>query len=316
MSLATRCTSCGTVFRVVQDQLKVSEGWVRCGRCDDVFNALEGLFDLERDAPPDWSPVAGPEAVHAVPSPEVRVASLAHGSGQPTSVAGKPIDTGLAHSHGVESPFGARETIDTFGAEETFDTTVLAADSHASAPHSMPGIEDSASSTPDFLRHAQRQSRWRGSRARLGMVAATILLLVGLAGQIAHHFRDLLWARWPIVGPTLTAWCDAVGCTIEPVRRIEDIAVESTALTRAAEPDSFRLVVALRNRGTMVLALPSLELSLTDSSGQLVARRTLEPQDFRGASPTLSPSADSALQLTLATGNSRVTGYTVEIFYP
>ena len=25
MSLATRCTSCGTVFRVVQDQLKVSE---------------------------------------------------------------------------------------------------------------------------------------------------------------------------------------------------------------------------------------------------------------------------------------------------
>src|SRR5215204_77154 len=56
MSLATRCTTCGTVFRVVQDQLKVSEGWVRCGRCNDVFNAIEGLFDLERDAPPNWKP--------------------------------------------------------------------------------------------------------------------------------------------------------------------------------------------------------------------------------------------------------------------
>ena len=54
MSLATRCTSCGTAFRVVQDQLKVSEGWVRCGRCNAVFNALEGLFDLGRDAPADW----------------------------------------------------------------------------------------------------------------------------------------------------------------------------------------------------------------------------------------------------------------------
>lgn len=52
MSLATRCTSCGTIFKVVQDQLKVSEGWVRCGRCHQVFNALEGLFDLERDPPP------------------------------------------------------------------------------------------------------------------------------------------------------------------------------------------------------------------------------------------------------------------------
>lgn len=52
MSLATRCTACGTIFKVVQDQLKVSEGWVRCGRCQQVFNALEGLFDLERDPPP------------------------------------------------------------------------------------------------------------------------------------------------------------------------------------------------------------------------------------------------------------------------
>src|SRR5690606_18921718 len=58
MSLATRCTSCGTIFRVVQDQLKVSEGWVRCGRCDEVFNALEGLFDLTREQPPKWEPEA------------------------------------------------------------------------------------------------------------------------------------------------------------------------------------------------------------------------------------------------------------------
>src|SRR5512134_1586446 len=51
MSLATRCPVCQTVFRVVQDQLKVSEGWVRCGRCAKVFNAFEGLFDLEREFP-------------------------------------------------------------------------------------------------------------------------------------------------------------------------------------------------------------------------------------------------------------------------
>ncbi len=54
MSLATRCTSCKTVFRIVQDQLKVSEGWVRCGRCGTVFNALQALFDLERDTPARW----------------------------------------------------------------------------------------------------------------------------------------------------------------------------------------------------------------------------------------------------------------------
>lgn len=46
MSLATRCPACGTVFRVVQDQLRVSQGWVRCGRCSEAFNALESMIDL------------------------------------------------------------------------------------------------------------------------------------------------------------------------------------------------------------------------------------------------------------------------------
>ena len=73
MSLATRCTACGTVFRVVQDQLKISEGWVRCGRCKEVFNALEGLFDLQRDAPPEWRPASAP----AGEEPAVGAASAA-----------------------------------------------------------------------------------------------------------------------------------------------------------------------------------------------------------------------------------------------
>ncbi|MDO9237223.1 MAG: DUF3426 domain-containing protein [Aquabacterium sp.] len=62
MSLATRCTHCGTIFKVVQDQLKISDGWVRCGRCDEVFNALPALFDLETEAPPPRLPPPEPEA--------------------------------------------------------------------------------------------------------------------------------------------------------------------------------------------------------------------------------------------------------------
>lgn len=56
MSLATSCPSCGTIFKVVEDQLKVSEGWVRCGHCHEVFNALEGLFDLAGRQRPQFSP--------------------------------------------------------------------------------------------------------------------------------------------------------------------------------------------------------------------------------------------------------------------
>lgn len=59
MSLLTRCHACHMVFHVVQDQLKVSEGWVRCGRCGEVFNALDHLFEADAPADPN-SPTATP----------------------------------------------------------------------------------------------------------------------------------------------------------------------------------------------------------------------------------------------------------------
>ncbi len=68
MSLATRCTHCGTIFKIVQDQLKVSEGWVRCGRCHEVFNALPALFDLDTEAPPPRQVPQAPQTPAQAPA--------------------------------------------------------------------------------------------------------------------------------------------------------------------------------------------------------------------------------------------------------
>ena len=39
----TRCPACHTLFRVVPDQLRLSQGWVRCGHCGEVFDANVAL---------------------------------------------------------------------------------------------------------------------------------------------------------------------------------------------------------------------------------------------------------------------------------
>ena len=39
MNLVTRCPACATMFKVAPDQLKIADGWVRCGRCSEVFEA-------------------------------------------------------------------------------------------------------------------------------------------------------------------------------------------------------------------------------------------------------------------------------------
>jgi predicted Zn finger-like uncharacterized protein len=56
MSLVTRCPACTTTFKVVRDQLRISDGWVRCGRCSHVFDATLDLHEAPDGAPASGSP--------------------------------------------------------------------------------------------------------------------------------------------------------------------------------------------------------------------------------------------------------------------
>ncbi len=320
MSLATRCTTCGTVFRVVQDQLKVSEGWVRCGRCNEVFNALEGLFDLERDSPPEWSeskqftPVPAPDEDERDETPDPDLVDKIDKQlfGSTARRTGFGALTGLGGSDRGRSADFADARFDTDVPLDALDMGEGTPTSTVAATEPTVDPDDA----PAFVRAAEREARWQSSGARKGLLALALLLLTGLGLQWAHHFRDQVAARVPATAPALAAWCGWIGCTIEPPRRLEDIVVESTALAKAASGDAFRLNVVLRNRALTVAALPWIELSLTDANGELLARRALAPQDLRARSREIGPGAEATLQAVLATGALRVTGYTVEIFYP
>ena len=51
MSIITQCPQCATQFRATPQQLRASEGWVRCGQCDQVFDASVHAVS-QRAAPP------------------------------------------------------------------------------------------------------------------------------------------------------------------------------------------------------------------------------------------------------------------------
>ena len=385
MSLATRCTDCNTVFRVVQDQLKVSEGWVRCGRCGSVFNALEGLFDLEPvpapaaapgepepepeasatptavpaaataapiDAPaaaiapavepPAWSPAPGPftpsfAAAPASPEPYVDAWPTPR---EPEFVESQPepFARGTGSVVHVATPASRVDEEDRIDfADARFNVALLQEEGIAAADSSLdPVINDdapradvnadadakdepdaAAAPAPEFLRQAERDARWASPRARLGLALAGVLLLGLLAVQAALHYRDLVATLLPESRPVLEALCDVAGCRIEPLRRIDDIVIESSALNALPGGDTVRLSVVLRNRGVFPLAMPAIELTLTDAGGQMIARRVLPPADFGVATATVLPAASEApLQLLLTTSGRRASGYTVEPFYP
>lgn len=315
MSLATRCTACGTIFRVVQDQLKVSEGWVRCGRCDEVFNALEGLFDLTREQPPKWEPEESEKA--RAEAAQRREARFEAADDEQTTVAELDEEDRIAsrffqpEQRDVQrSPAeGVDERDRADFADARFDPE--------SAGEPADASEAASETTPGFMLKAQREARRRRPLPRLLTALAALALLAVLAAQVAHQFRDTLAARWPAARPLLAQGCAWLGCRIDAPRRIDDIAVESSALARnGGAAESYRLSLTLRNRGAWLVALPAVELSLTDAAGELVARRVLTAADFRSAPSVIQPGAEAALQLMLSTGSTRVAGYTVEVFYP
>jgi predicted Zn finger-like uncharacterized protein len=316
MNMATRCVACGTIFRVVQDQLKVSEGWVRCGRCDEVFNALEGLFNLDTEAPPTWQPG---QAEHASRRPgahektaaeldeEDRIASRFFRPEQ-EDVAKTPAET-VAERDRAEF------------ADAEFNTALLSEEEGGHRQPVLPPEESRArpprKGAPGFVRHAEREARWKTPLARILLSFAFVILATTLTVQVGHHFRDQASARWPQLRPILVSWCRLADCRIEAPRRIDDVTVESSALTLAATgTDTFKLSVTLRNRGPLPVTMPSVDLTLTDTSGQLVARRAMAPSDFNVATPVLSPGVELPLQMLLTAGTPRVSGYTVELFYP
>ncbi|HEX3382918.1 MAG TPA: zinc-ribbon and DUF3426 domain-containing protein [Paraburkholderia sp.] len=67
MHLATRCPFCETVFRLQPAQLAQRRGLVRCGRCQEVFDASSSLFDVsEGDDFSTAKPVAAAAAIEAL----------------------------------------------------------------------------------------------------------------------------------------------------------------------------------------------------------------------------------------------------------
>ncbi|WKB52024.1 zinc-ribbon and DUF3426 domain-containing protein [Eleftheria terrae] len=381
MSLATRCPACHTTFRVVQDQLKVSEGWVRCGRCNEVFNAIEGLFDLDRDPlppaeviSPDYKrpsagteapvmaepPPAAPEARPEPPPPPPPPPPLPPPPPPPPPPAAPVAPAPLAEPHAAraaqeeqedEAPT-AYEVLDsrfldqsTYGPEQErdaddgfanarYDSDLQEEELEAAPPATgapawqpRPAAEprkrgrkpakrkDEARHAPEFLRQAESQARWRTPGMRLALSLLALLLAAALTLQAALHWRDWLAVYRPGLRPLLTQLCQAAGCRIGPLRRIDDVVLDSSSLTRGTGSDAYRLTVLLRNRGAVPLALPSIDLSLTDTNGDLVARRALSPADF-GTADTIGARSEVSLSLELSTPGQRVAGFTVEAFYP
>ncbi len=169
---------------------------------------------------------------------------------------------------------------------------------------------------PGFVRAARRQAFWQSRTVQAVLAVASLVLLAGLVMQVAWRERDLIAAQHPGMRPALQAACRALGCEVAPLRHIADVVIDGSSFAKARE-GGFQLQLTLKNRGTTVLAMPAVELTLTDAKDQPVVRRVLRPDEV-GAPETLPSQGEwsGTVPLSVSAGADRVTGYRVLAFYP
>jgi predicted Zn finger-like uncharacterized protein len=305
MSLITRCPACGTMFKVVPDQLRISEGWVRCGHCAEIFDAAAHLN-------------AGPQVTDPVPlATDERVRE----SGPPSEGFASSLNTEIEEGVALDAPDSEQIEAEAMAlAEDPRDRPfeLRRADDSELEPSTLeeptPELRDVS-----FVRAARRKAFWarRSVRAMLGLVALVFAALLAL--QVAFFDRDRLAASEPALAPWLAKLCRVAGCRIGPPRQIDAVAIDSSSFNKL-RGDAYRLNVTLKNQASTPVAMPALELTLTDSQDQPLVRRVLLPPEIAGAPAAIGAAGEwsgtVALALNASNTTSRVAGYRLLAFYP
>ena len=334
MSLITSCPACGTMFRVVPDQLKISEGWVRCGHCGDVFDATAHLTDdaalaaaaKQASEPPAAEFVAEtrPHELQTQPAQMATVPAWLETAPPPaTPIAPKYIDPDPGPDSeqlgptSLDAPFVFRRS-DLVDHEPTPSVLPPAPDRRISRFDADDEVQAPELEDVSFVRHARRKAFWRRPMVRIGLFFVSLLLASVLLLQVAYEDRDRVAAAQPRLRPLLEQMCEPLGCTLAPPRQIDAMVIESSGFNRLRN-DAYRLTFTVRNTAGMNVAAPAMELTLTDNQDQPVMRRVLTPADLGARDNVIAAGTEwsgSVGLVVAASGSTRIAGYRLLAFYP
>jgi predicted Zn finger-like uncharacterized protein len=305
MSATTQCPTCDTRFKISQSQLEVHQGWVRCGRCQAVFDAKQTLQD---DQPsPQLELLIQPDVIRQEPTE-----FALEPSAKPIEASPESLELNLAAPAAVES----QEIVPQLA--ETNTATQQLADKPDNIEAAKPITLATKVNFVDISgEHAPPPAK-KGSWLWL---AGCLLLLMVLLVQAAFFFRVELSANQPGLKPFLISFCHLLRCTVPLPQKADLMSIESSDLEAdPAQSGVIALNALLRNHAAYAQAFPYLELTLTDAQDKPLGRRTFHPAEYLkpGEVETsgLAANRELSVKLNLDTTDLKPAGYRLFLFYP
>lgn len=320
MDLIARCPACQTSYRVVPDQLRVSDGWVRCGQCGEIFDASLQLVDAMTEPSakdvcvPDDGPVRASPWTQDTPLSVAPQCTTYDDIAADQQNAPEPLDDIQARQVAPEA------------AELSWTSAALLVRPSSESELAV-DVEEITEPTPlpseapvsFMLAPAGSSGELPRSRPALWWGLGT-LLLCGLLFQGTYHERDRLAAFSPELRPAMQAFCDVLDCRISPARRIDELVIDSAEFRQVAQ-ESFELRFVIKNKSRLDLAMPAIELTLTDMTDRAVTRRVFTPVELGEAEAGTVAAAGvwSVLVYVRVSAEAvgvRALGYRLLVFYP
>lgn len=273
--MITVCTHCKTRFKITTAQLKAAGGQVRCGKCDQVFDAYESLDGKAKSAKARTAAGKTPEVSVKVGSetmPDLNV-TLAAEAGPPVEILDLQPDLLKPEVPPIDDLFAGL----TDEPHEKPLPPPLTPEMHTlpkaeAAPEiSFVPVEDLPVPPPPKPRRPAHDAAWWS-----GIALLALLLVV----QLVHVDREALGQNL-VIGPSLKALYAAIGDPLPAAESVSDWDVSGVNVTTdPGAPGALSITGSLTNQAPYTQPWPFLRVVLTDRYGETLRARDFKPDEY------------------------------------
>jgi predicted Zn finger-like uncharacterized protein len=333
MTLATTCPQCKTSFKVVPDQLKLRRGLVRCGMCQHVFSGIDYISQVLPPPVKASSSPSSPQVLTGTPGPTAE--SGPADNQEALNTAFFIPDTVLAPTTQMMTTAFEKQQqpVDASSPSKPPRSIALREDEkllRRGGPKSalFDAADDQEPDAINFFSGVDPRQKLRGFNSPMDVFIAIGCVLLGvlLGLQLLITGRHSLSASFPGLAPTIEFVAGAAGLSVEPPLSINGLTIESFELQAASTPSIYALSATLKNSANFVVRWPAIELVLTDSTGQVLLKKVLSPNQYLTTASNsqltvteragFKANGEFPLKLALEVSDMNPSGFSASLFYP
>jgi predicted Zn finger-like uncharacterized protein len=323
----TTCPACRMNLAVTAADLRIGQGYVRCGRCERVFNAL---MSLAEDLDPEEQSGLAAHGTASVPAIEF------DGDARAQAAAGQDDSPSGSHERPDRSLDIDLDVMDS-AATGTVETIVLEGDTYTQVeehigeeemlrrlrditgePHPAAAEVEVAAEPQVEVELDADAAVGNPPRRHWGWAAAVAGLALLLVGQLVHHGRQALvtnaWLESPMKG-----LYGLFGVTLEPEWDLDDYELRQLG-GEALALNSTTLVLraTVQNRAPGSQPPPLIRVRLQDRYGNTLSTTAVPPSDYLRTTAPKRMAADERLdaELHLEDPNRQATSWDLDACLP